>query len=102
VSARVAVGIMFVGVLLLVAAVFAWRREAPNPEEICASAADRWEECISLLTGSEVVTSMARAKRDEGIPACVADPITVSMYERCLSQPDCTAFMDCLKEFVSQ
>ncbi len=91
---RTAIAFCVLGTLLLIAAgVSAWK-QGPNPETVCTRGADKVILCIERT--SLAAANMSREKRDEAIPACMADPEKVSMYETCLHEEDCDAFMTCV------
>lgn len=92
-SARTAIVTCLLGALFLAGAgVSAWH-SGPNSETICTRGADKVILCIARHSRS--AADMSRAKRDEGIPACMEDPTKVSMYAECLEHEDCDAFMKC-------
>jgi hypothetical protein len=100
VSARAALAFMLGGLVLLVVAGLVIHYDRPPPEQTCTEAADRWDECVPVTIGPIANKLLTGGKRD--IPACVADEMTVAMYERCLPEPDCVRFWQCLQEFVKE
>lgn len=66
---------------------------------ICEKAADRYVGCMEQLLGEEA-GALARGKRAEGIPVCARDPMTVSMYRKCLPETDCEKFQKCMMDFA--
>lgn len=95
-SKRTAIAISVVGFLLLIGAgVSAWMG-GPNAEAICTEAADKFILCLERHSRS--AAEMSRQKRDEGIPACAEDPLTVQMYVKCLEHETCEDFMACAIE----
>jgi hypothetical protein len=92
-SKRTAIATSVLGCLLLIGAgVSAWKG-GPNAEAICTRAADKFILCLERT--SRAAADMSRAQRDEGIPACMNDPMTVQMYTKCLHHEDCDSFMQC-------
>jgi hypothetical protein len=90
---RTAIAITVCGAVLLVAAGVSAVKSGPNPEAICTRAADKFILCLERTAPK--AAEMSRAKRDEGIPACAADAMTVQMYVKCLEHEDCESFMKC-------
>ncbi len=92
-SKHTAIAIVVLGVLLLAGAgVSAWKG-GPNRETVCTRAADKFILCLERT--SRAAADMSREKRDEGIPACMQEEMTVQMYVKCLEHEDCDTFMQC-------
>lgn len=92
--------------VLSVLAVFAGCGGKPKKKELpaaqgatgtCERAADKYSACIREKLGPDAAR-IVESKRD--VASCAADPKTVSMYETCLPEADCDAFMKCITDYA--
>ena len=63
----------------------------------CEQAFTRYTRCLGELLGPDA-EALARAK--DGTDQCVRDDATVAMYRKCLPQPSCSQFLQCLEDYV--
>ena len=75
--------------------------ERSTSERTCKEAGERYKGCVGDMLGPEAKAFASRPERD-GTAACVADPMTVTMYETCLPKTGCDAFMNCLTDYAAK
>jgi len=69
-------------------------------KKICVEAAEKYTQCVEQILGKEMA-DMARSKSKAGIKACSEDSRTQKMYEKCMPEKDCEAFMDCTMAYAA-